>query len=134
LSALEPVPTALEQARRATAGHGRVQIRRGSLPDDWPNGDFDLIVFSEVGYYLDAHTWRTTLDRALEALRPDGDLVLVHWRPAVAQYPLSGDQVHRAAREHPGLVRLVAHEEDDFLLDVLRRPPGHSVATVEGLR
>lgn len=134
LIAHDPVPAAVEQARVALVGQPHVHVTQAGLPDDWPEGGFDLIVFSEVGYYLDADTWQATLDRALDCLHPQGDLVLVHWRPAVAGYLLTGDQVHRAALAHPGLERVVEHTEADFLLDVLRRPPARSVAAEDGLR
>jgi SAM-dependent methyltransferase len=42
-------PEAVRQAReRAPAA----QVERAMIPDDWPPGTFDLIVFSEVLYYL----------------------------------------------------------------------------------
>ena len=42
-----------EQARaRLESAGGRVSIERGVIPADWPVGQFDLIVVSEVGYYV----------------------------------------------------------------------------------
>ena len=49
------------------------------------------------------------------------DLVAVHWRHPVDDYPLSGDEVHRNLAEScsaAGMTHLVEHVEDDFRLDV----------------
>jgi hypothetical protein len=64
-----------------------------------------------------------------------GDLVVVHWRHPVADYPLTGDAVHAvfsAAAGAAGMARLVAHREDDFLLDVFSHDH-RSVAARTGL-
>ena len=40
------------------------------IPAEWPDGMFDLIVLSEVLYYLDAAANLATARRAAAALRP----------------------------------------------------------------
>lgn len=130
---LSDVPIAA--ARRRTAGLPHVRVERRAVPAEWPAGTFDLVVLGEVGYYLDPADLTTLLDRAVGALDPGGTLVAVHWRHPAPDYPADGDAVHAAlavrARDH--LVRLVAHVEEDFLLDVYARPPAVSVARTEGL-
>lgn len=49
----------------------------------------------------------------------------------MADYPLSGDEVHLAIAEL-GWERVVSHLEKDFVLDVWSRDP-ESVAEAEGL-
>jgi hypothetical protein len=53
----------------------------------------------------------------------------------VADYPRSGDDVHRVLAAQPGLARLVRHEEPDFLAEVWIRTEGRpaSVAQSTGL-
>jgi hypothetical protein len=53
----------------------------------------------------------------------------------VADYPRSGDDVHRVLAAQPGLGRLVAHVEPDFLAEVYLRTDGSliSVAQATGL-
>jgi hypothetical protein len=133
LLAIDPVAAALATARAAVDDQPGVTLRQGSVPSDWPDGRFDLIVLSELGYYLDPDTLERTLALAAASLQDGGDLVAVHWRHHVADYPLSGDDVHRAVRALPGLTRLVAHEEADFWLEVFRRGAPDSVARAEGL-
>ncbi|MDT5029117.1 MAG: hypothetical protein QOE61_5543 [Micromonosporaceae bacterium] len=64
-------------ARDRLAGHNHVTVDDWRLPD-WPAGPFDLIVLSEVGYYLDADDLARMLDSAVASLEPAGDLVALH--------------------------------------------------------
>lgn len=121
----------LEAARRRLGD--RARLERLTTPQEWPEGEFDLVVLSEVGYYYALDDLTTMLDKAVGSLAPDGVLLLCHWRHAVAEYPLGGDEVHAAAAARTDLARLVRHEEEDFLLDVLVRPPAVSVARETGL-
>ncbi|KRC35842.1 bifunctional PIG-L family deacetylase/class I SAM-dependent methyltransferase [Oerskovia sp. Root22] len=121
----------LDAARRRLGQ--AVELLRLEVPREWPPGRFDLVVLSEVGYYFSATDLETVIDRALESMSDDGVLVACHWRHPVAGYPLGGDEVHAALAARPGLARLARHLEQDFVLDVLVRPPAVSVATAEGL-
>ena len=60
-------------------------------PAHWPDGRFDLIVISEVAYYLDRADLARLVARVEGALLPEADIVLVHWL-GVTHYPLSGDE------------------------------------------
>ena len=102
------------------------------MPSDWPSGSFDLVLVSELGYYLDEEECRRLAELAAGTA---DDLVAVHWRHDVEGYPLTGDQVHnlieRAAADH-GLTRLCSHDEEDFCLAVWSRDQ-RSVAQRTGL-
>ncbi len=128
-------PTARAQARARVADRPTAAVACGRVPGDWPAARFDLVVLSEVGYYLDPPDLARLVRRAHDCLEPGGEVVAVHWRHPVPEYPTTGDAVHDALLAHPGLHRLAGHVEDDFRLDVLVRvPPGPgSVAAREGL-
>jgi len=49
------------------------------VPQDWPEGDFDLILFSEVLYYLSRAGRLAAARLSLQSLRPGGAIVLVNW-------------------------------------------------------
>ncbi|CAN5125108.1 SAM-dependent methyltransferase [soil metagenome] len=117
------------------AGTGNVELRRWALGDPWPPERFDLIVLSEVGYYLHAPALRSAVDAATEALAPGGNMLAVHWRHPVSDYPLSGDEVHELVRGTPGLARTAAYVDTDLRLETYARvpPPARSVAETEGL-
>lgn len=136
LLALDIAASAVAQAsgRVAAAGFGdTVETRVARVPQEFPAGEFDLVVLSEVAYYCGPADLADLLARATAALSADGVLVACHWRHLVQGYPLTGDEVHRALRATPGLTVLAHHEEEDFLLDVLVRPPATSVARAGGL-
>lgn len=95
-----------------------VLLRQGTVPRDWPNGSFDLVVLSEVGYYLDRADCSELVRLAVLHAR---DLVAVHWRHPVAEYPLSGDEVHDLLTEAAhglDMHLLVEHREADLRIDV----------------
>lgn len=116
LVAWDVSPAALELARqRGLPAH--VELGQGCIPHDWPEGRFDLIVFSELGYYLDGEDLDLLVSRACASLERGGHLVAVHWRGEVPGAELSADRVHArlAASQLRGLAR---YEESLFVLDV----------------
>lgn len=123
----------LQVARARLAGQPGVTFERRTLPAEWPEGSFDLIVISEVGYYLSAAELRELLERCRGSLTDGGVLVACHWRHPVEEYPLTGDQVHDALDALSGFERTVLHRERDFVLEVFEPAPARSVAQREGL-
>ncbi|GHF93881.1 methyltransferase [Deinococcus piscis] len=127
LLALDISEQALERAKERNARKDNIQFRRAGLPDELPDGPFDLIVLSEVLYYLSPADLERALDAVLARLEPGGTLLLVHWTPWVHDYPQTGDAVHEAAlaRVGRGLKHLHAerqgNEEQGYRLDVFRR-------------
>lgn len=134
VTALEPAASALEKARTRTAALPHVTLQLGGAPDDWPAGEFDTIVLSEVGYYLSPPDLQRTIGLIEGSLTGDGCVVACHWRHPVADYPQTGDQVHAALRSVPSWESVARHEEEDFLLEVFGRRPVVSVARREGLQ
>jgi len=127
--------TAVRCAAIRTRSRQNVRVQRRVIPRDWPPGQFDLIVFSELLYYFAGDDLSRVLDLAVGALRPGGSLLAVHWRHPVADNPRSGDEVHQILAGQPGLARLVDHQEPDFLAEVYIRADGEvtSVAQAGGL-
>jgi len=121
LLAVDASQAPLVEARRSCADHPNVTFERRSIPEEWPDGEFDLIVLSEVIYYLTESAVAAAASRAVKSLSPGGDIVLVHWI-GETDYPLSGDDAAqhfiRSARAH---ARLVAQERTlRYRLDVLQ--------------
>lgn len=94
LLAVDVIPSALEQARRRCARWPHVTFARMQIPEQLPEGHFDLILLSEVGYYWSRADLAIAADALLARLRPGASLLLVHWTPFVAEHPLTGDEVH----------------------------------------
>ena len=133
LVAADVSEAAVRSARAHLAGRSGVTVRRLLVPEEWPEGRFDLIVLSEMAYYSDESGARRLGRRAAGSLTDDGVLLLCHWLHPVADYPLTGEVAQRAVREASGLQLMARHAEDDFLLEVLVRESTPSVAETEGL-
>ena len=88
LLALDVADAALAQARHRCPG---VQFERRRIPDEWPDGTFDLIVLSEVLYYLDRAGIERSAALARDALMPGGCILLVHYLGGT-DYPSTGDE------------------------------------------
>ncbi|CAM3527893.1 class I SAM-dependent methyltransferase [Deinococcus frigens] len=118
---------ALARARARNAGQVNIVFERRRLPTDLPDGPFDLIVLSEVLYYLSPQDLETALDMILARLSAGGTLLLVHWTPHVHDYPQTGDAVHAAALARVGHGLRWRHSErhgdgqQGYRLDVLTR-------------
>ncbi|TQJ31150.1 bifunctional PIG-L family deacetylase/class I SAM-dependent methyltransferase [Microbacterium sp. SLBN-146] len=123
--------TALAHARARLSDRRHVDLRVAELPREWPDGRFDLIVFSEIGYYWDAAALDEGIVRMAASLTPGGHLVACHWRHPIPEGPYTGDTVHAALRAS-NLDRVVRHDEPDFLLDVFSRRSTDADATPPG--
>lgn len=130
---------ALQLAHLRLAGaqqDGNVTLERHRLPQDWPRTTkgvekFDLVVISEIAYYLSADELALVVEHCVAGLAPGGNIVLCHWRAPFTQRILSTVRVHDAFQHAPGLHCLVRHEEADFLLGVWSNDE-RSVAQKEG--
>lgn len=121
LEAIEISSTAAAKARERCKGLPQVQIEGGSLPEAIPNGKFDLIVFSEIGYYFEEEQLRDIVGRLAENLGQKGNFIAAHWLGTSTDHLLSGDEVHQIIRDCDLL--LLDHEEryTHFRLDRMVR-------------
>jgi 2-polyprenyl-3-methyl-5-hydroxy-6-metoxy-1,4-benzoquinol methylase len=79
LLGVDIVEDPLEAARSRCVDQPQVQFRRMQVPVEWPEGWFDLMVFSEVLYFLSATDIGRCASRVLGSLLPAGMVVLVNW-------------------------------------------------------
>ncbi len=91
------------------------------MPGEWPPGQFDLIVFSEVLYYLDADALRVTAGHAVQALDPGGCVLLVHYLGGT-DYPCTGDEAADGFIAESGLSPAFQAREPLYRIDRLDRP------------
>ncbi|MCU1520897.1 MAG: SAM-dependent methyltransferase [Arthrobacter sp.] len=122
--AVDASSAALAHALKRLAHLPAAQARQLTVPQDWPEGSFDLIVVSEVGYYLAPAELDELFARVEISLRPGGTLVLCHWRHPISGWELDGDGVHAAAHRQLGWADGGLYRERDFLLEVLIAPEG----------
>lgn len=115
--AFDLLPDVAARAARRTADQPGVSVACRDLSTWWPDGDGDLVVFSEVLYYLAGPNLADVLDRALAWLRPGGHLVSVHYCGAT-NYPQTAEQVHATIDDHDRLERISLLREPEFLAGV----------------
>lgn len=121
LIATDPASQALGNARARCRNLPHVCFVLGRVPQDWPTGRFDLILLSEVVYYLDRDDTRRLADRVAGCIEYYGHIELVHWTGAT-DYPLSGDEAAElfiaalGDRAHLTLQRRTRHYRLDLLV------------------
>ncbi len=113
LIALDCIPAAVARARARTAALPGVEILEGQAPAALPRLRPDLILFSEVLYFLTPEE----IDACAAWAAPAARIVSVNWTGETAQ-PLTGeeaaDRLAAALRRAP-----VRRREEGYLLDVL---------------
>jgi len=121
--AVDFAENALVRARARYATLPGVVFRRMTLPHEYPTGQFDLTLLSEVGYYLSRDDLRTAIPRICEGLVGGGQLLLVHWTPLIDDAPLTGDEVHEEFLHHNGglLDHLRGERAETYRLDLFAR-------------
>ena len=121
LTTIDGAPTAVAAARRRLAGATNVDVILGEIPDAIPIRRFDLVVASEILYYLTAPELARTLARLESSMVTGGRLVATHWRPAGPERPLDAERVHASLRDQPWLGSVASGGTDEYRLDVLER-------------
>jgi cyclopropane fatty-acyl-phospholipid synthase-like methyltransferase len=136
VTATDVAAAALESARqRLTDAHrcDQVTLLRQSVDEPWPPGPFDLLVLSEVGYYLAPGALRGVLDRECPRLAVGATVVTAHWRHRVDDYLMSGDHVNEVVAATTGLHVIGSYRDADVAIDVLDNAEGASVAARTGV-
>lgn len=114
---------AVALARARLAGQSSAQVTQGQVPRDWPTGPFDLIVLSELGYYMDEDQWRYVVQLAQQSLSAQGTLLACHWLHPIEGCSMDGSRVHELLKDELTLYHNVQHREADFQLDVWSSDP-----------
>ena len=96
LVVVDASPHAVATAQARLGRLDGVHVRRAAVPLEWPAataGGFDLIVVSEVGYFLSPRDLDGLVTRVRTSLAPEGVVALCHWRHEVVGWPLDGPAV-----------------------------------------
>ncbi|GLP73969.1 methyltransferase [Mycobacterium antarcticum] len=133
VTACDVARAALDTTRERIGDAPNLTLALASLDDEWPGTDVDLVVLSEVAYYLAADTLREVLDRECARLADGATVVAAHWRHPVGDYPLSGDEVHGLIADTDGLTGVARYRDDDVVIDVLLKGQAQSVAARTGV-
>lgn len=122
LVAVDRSPMAVHEARKRLADRDGVTVRELDVPSQWPPGRFDLVVVSEVGYFLSPAELERLIVKIRAALEDDGVVLLCHWRHSVAGWVLSGPDVHEHFRQSALPAEVAVYRDRDVEIVVLCRP------------
>lgn len=123
LLSVDVAEKALASAAKRCENLPQIRFQAMNFPAEFPTETFDLIIVSEVGYYLSSADWRTATTKIIELLRDRGTIILVHWTPFVADYPQTGDAVHEDFKiwTTADLHLRQTQREEKFRLDVYEK-------------
>lgn len=112
---------ALAEARRKHAARDRLAFARLHFPLEAPAGRYDLIVLSEVLYFMTSTDVAATAAVVSRLAEPGATLMLVHWLGQSKDHVLSGDEAVEtfvaAATDFAAVTARVIRE--GYRLDVL---------------
>jgi SAM-dependent methyltransferase len=120
--AVDRSPMAVHEARRRLAEIEGATVRELDIPSQYPDGPFDLVVVSEVGYFLSPAELERLITRICGSLDPDGVVLLCHWRHPVAGWVLDGPDVHQRFRTSVLPPEAARYEDRDVEIVVLCAP------------
>ena len=124
LVATDVAEAALAVARKRLDAAQNVRFGRVAFPDETPKGPFDLVVLSEVLYYLSAADLRRAAEVVVPRLAPGGEVLLVHWLGETPDYPLTGEEAADGflAAAVPPLTTIRRERRERYRLELLRAP------------
>lgn len=115
----------LAKAKERLQDKPQVTVQKLVVPNEFPEQQFDLVMMSEVGYYLSMPDLQRLQQQIISHLEPGGHLMLVHWTPYVHDYPLTGDEVHESFLQLCGpeqpFKQLLHQRQPNYRMDLLER-------------
>jgi SAM-dependent methyltransferase len=120
VEAVDISPTAADLARERCLALQNVIVRCASLAEYIP-ASFDLLVFSEIGYYFTLTDLRSVMNTCIANLQPGGTVLATHWLGSSSDHILNGNDVHGVIAGIPGLVLEYSDHRESFRLDRWRK-------------
>jgi len=123
LLGVDTVAAALEVARARCAEFPHVHFTQMHVPAQWPKGQFDLIVLSEILYFFAPNDISTIAARVSKSLAPEGTVVLVNWL-GHTEDPCTGDEAAEVfLASLPNMQITSQQRRCRYRIDVLTRQP-----------
>ncbi|MCV7359079.1 class I SAM-dependent methyltransferase [Mycolicibacterium fluoranthenivorans] len=118
--AVDASAKALEVARRNRTPNIRWVL--GAVPQDFPAAEADVVILSEIGYFLDGPDLLATVRAARRALRPTGEIVVANWRRPTEHIPLDGPAVQAQVADIIDLPLRARYQDADLVIEVWGEP------------
>ncbi|CAM3661102.1 Methyltransferase domain-containing protein [Bordetella sputigena] len=126
LVAVDSSATAISLCEQTLARDGlrNTSTHVARLPEAWPvdaGQRFDLIVVSELAYYIAEADLPSFLARCAAMLGEHGEWAMCHYSKDLEGRPQPTAALHGRVDELGGLSKAVRHEDERFMIDVWRR-------------
>jgi SAM-dependent methyltransferase len=139
LVAVDISENAVRIARGRLARYAHVSCERRTLPTEYPDGRFDLVIASDVFYYWTPEDVISTLNAVEQSLTPGGVFVAASYSVRICSF-LTGHEVHVLLRKSTTLENDFSGSTEfgsgrPYLLDrfVRSAPEPRDVARVESI-
>lgn len=116
VEAFDIAPSAVVAARERCRGLTNVHVRCKAFAEDGIEGQFNLIVLSEIGYYFEAAKLSRIAIGLTSHLLAGGIIVAAHWLGTSSDHVLNGDAVHDVLHS--------TFKQVGFVLELADRYPG----------
>lgn len=123
LLAVDASEAPLIKAKQRLVNYKNVVVEKMNVPTEFITTPADLIVLSEVAYYLNNDDLKILREKTLQQLEKGGQLLMVHWTPFVHDYPQTGDRVHEyfLEFENQELKHLLHQRYETYRLDLFEK-------------
>jgi protein-L-isoaspartate O-methyltransferase len=125
LLSIDSSATAQTRAKARCRDLPQVEFQTIQVPTEFPAGKFDLIIISEVGYYLCHADLSQLRQQVIDALQLKGHLLLVHWLDQATDFRQTGDQVHDCFLAEPVFQSKLSQRSHSYRIDVLEHLPSN---------
>ena len=109
--AVDVSQAAVDQVAQRLRDHANVRARALAVPAEYPDETFDLVVASDVLYYLSVDELRHCLRRIEDSLVAGGAFVAVHYVPRMGSL-LNGDEAHDVLAASTSLEHVLAERTE----------------------
>ena len=115
---------AIDEARKRNADRHNLHFAQSELPGGWPQISADLIVLSEILYFLTANEIEKLADILKHRWEVGGDCIVVSFlgdTSEALQGTESADMMAAALRSRMTIATIPATVEENYRIDVLQR-------------
>lgn len=95
-----------------------VVVENRKIPEDYSIQKFDLILISEMAYYLSANELHQFIEKLKHSLNDCGEILCCHWRHEIQDFELNAEQVHQAFQQHFPFHHYLSLNDPDFMIDL----------------
>jgi len=125
--------SAVQLASQRLQKFEHVVVENRKIPEDFLVQKYDLILISEMAYYLSAEELHQFIEKLKQSLNTNGEILCCHWRHDIEGFELNAQQVHQSFQQHFPFHHYLSLNDPDFMID-LWTENSSSLAEQEELR